>query len=181
MKLARRFLLACFAVAMLAPVTFAEDHKLSGENTTLKFVGSKSDGKHEGQFPKLEGNIAVDEADHSKTKLSLTIDMTALTSDDPKLTEHLKNADFFEVKKYPTAKFESKKVEVKAEHDYVVTGDLTMHGKTSSVTIPLKLEEKDGGHVLSGKWKIDRTKWGITYGKGKINDEVDLSVSIKLH
>lgn len=180
MKLARRLLLSLFALALVAPVASAADHKLSGENTTLKFVGVKSDGKHEGQFPKLEGTIAVDEADHSKTKISLTIDMTALTSDDPKLTEHLKNPDFFEVKKYPTAKFESKKVEVKAEHEYVVTGDLTLHGKTSSISFPLKLEEKDGGHVLSGKWKLDRTKWGITYGKGKINDEVDMSVNIKL-
>lgn len=180
MKLARRLLLALFALALAAPVASAVDHKLSGENTTLKFVGSKKDGKHEGQFPKLEGTIAVDEADHTKTKLSLTIDMNGLTSDDPKLTNHLKNADFFEVKKYPTAKFASTKVEVKGEHEYVITGDLTLHGKTAPITFPLKLEEKDGAHVLSGAWKLDRTKWGITYGKGMINDEVDMSVSIKL-
>jgi polyisoprenoid-binding protein YceI len=179
MKLARRLMLACFAVALAVPA-FAADHKLSGENTTLKFVGSKKDGKHEGQFPKLEGTISVNEEDHSKTKISLTIDMTALTSDDPKLTGHLKNADFFEVKKYPTAKFESTKVEIKAEHEYLVTGDLTLHGKTASISFPLKLEEKDGGHTLSGKWKLDRTKWGITYGKGMINDEVDMSVNINL-
>lgn len=180
MKLARRLLLACFAVAMLAPVAFAEDHKLTGENTTLKFVGSKKDGKHTGQFPKLEGSIVTDGDDHSKTKLTLTIDMTALTSDDAKLTSHLKNADFFEVKKYPEAKFVSTKVEVKGDHEYVITGDLTLHGKTAPITFPLKMEEKDGGHTLTGAWKIDRTKWGITYGKGMINDEVDMSVSIKL-
>jgi polyisoprenoid-binding protein YceI len=180
MKLARRLLLAFFAVALVAPTAFAEDHKLSGENTTLKFVGSKKDGKHTGQFPKLEGSIVTDGADHSKTKLTLTIDMTALTSDDAKLTGHLKNADFFEVKKYPEAKFVSTKVEVKGDHEFVITGDLTLHGKTAPITFPLKMEEKDGGHTLTGAWKLDRTKWGITYGKGMINDEVDMSVSIKL-
>jgi polyisoprenoid-binding protein YceI len=180
MKLARRLLLALFAFALVAPVATAADHKLSGENTTLKFVGSKKDGKHEGRFPKLEGTIAVDEADKSKSKITLTIDMSALTSDNPMLTNHLKAADFFEVKKYPEAKFASTKVEVKGEHEFVVTGDLTLRGKTASITFPLKLSEKDGAPVLSGEWKLERSKWGISYGKGMINEEVDMSVHIKL-
>jgi polyisoprenoid-binding protein YceI len=181
MKLARRFLLALFAVALIIPAASAADHKLSGENTTLKFTGSKKDGKHSGQFPKLEGAIVMEGDDATKAKLTVTIDMTALTSDNPMLTGHLKNADFFEVKKYPEAKFESTKVEVTGDHEYKVTGDLTMHGKTAPITFPLKMSEKDGVRTLAGEWKLDRTKWGITYGKGMINDEVDMSVSIKLN
>lgn len=181
MKLARRLLLALVALTLIAPVASAADHKLSGENTVLKFTGSKKDGKHTGQFPKLEGAIAMEGDDPTKAKLSVNIDMTALTSDNPMLTGHLKNADFFEVKKYPSAKFESTKVEVTGDHEYKVTGDLTMHGKTAAITFPLKLSEKEGVKTLAGEWKLDRTKWGISYGKGMINDEVEMSVSIKLN
>lgn len=181
MKLARRFLIAFFALALVVPAASAADHKLSGENTTLKFTGSKKDGKHSGQFPKLEGAIAMEGDDATKAKITLTIDMTALTSDNPMLTGHLKNADFFEVKKYPDAKFASTKVEVKGDHEYLVTGDLTMHGKTAAISFPLKLSDKDGAKTLSGEWKLKRSNWGISYKLADINDEVDMSVSIKLN
>lgn len=180
MKLARRLFLSLVMIACAAPIASAKDHVLKGENTTLKFVGSKKDGKHSGQFPKLEGKIEMPGDDATKAKITLTIDMTALTSDNPMLTAHLKNADFFEVKKYPEAKFVSTKIEVTGDHEYKITGDLTLRGKTAPITFPLKFVEKDGEHLLKGEWKLERSKWGITYGKGMINDEVDMSVEIKL-
>lgn len=178
MKLARRFLLVCGILAAVGSPSLAVEHKLTGENTTIKFVGSKKDGKHEGAFPKLTGSIVMD-GDASKAKLNVTIDMTALTSDNPMLTGHLKNADFFEVKKYPEAKFVSTKVEEK-DGVYNVTGDLTLHGKTAPITFPVKLTKTDDSATLTSEFKLKRSEWGITYGKGMINEEVDMSFTIKL-
>ena len=59
----------------------AKDHKLTGENTTIKFVGTKKDGKHEGSFKKVDGTLSVDAADLAKTKLSVTIDIESMPSD----------------------------------------------------------------------------------------------------
>lgn len=153
------------------------EYKLSGDNTKIEFEGTKKDGKHTGSFPKLSGSFDLAD-DPTKAKISVKIDMEALTSDNDMLTNHLKNADFFETKKYPEAKFVSKSV--KANKDgYLVTGDLTMHGKTKEISFPAKISKADGVATLTSEFKINRGDWGITYGEGKIDEAVKLTVSIK--
>jgi polyisoprenoid-binding protein YceI len=98
-------------------------------------------------------------------------------SDDAKLTTHLKSPDFFEVKKFPQAKFVTTKV-VRVGLENKVTGDLTMHGKTKSVTFPINFKHTLQGLNADATLKIDRTQWGITYGKGMIDDEVAIVISI---
>ncbi len=159
----------------------AEDHKLSGENTTIKFVGSKKDGKHEGTFKKLDGTLTVDAADVTKSKLSVTIDVESMTTDAEKLTAHLKSPDFFDAKKNPQAKFASTAIKAGAEKDsYTVTGDLTLLGKTKPVTFTAKSATADGTTTVSGQCEIKRSEWGMTYGKDKVNDEVQLTLEVKL-
>ena len=99
----------------------------------------------------------------------------SLWSDDEKLTGHLKNPDFFDVKKYPTIKFESTKIE-HSDGKAKITGKLTMLDKTVEVKIPTTSEVTDSSLKVVGDFKIDRTKWGMNYGKGKVDDEVELKV-----
>ena len=159
----------------------AEDHKLTGENTTIKFVGTKKDGKHEGSFKKVEGTLSVDAADVSKSKLTVTIDIDSMTTDADKLTAHLKSPDFFDAKANPTAKFVSTAVNAGKEKDtYSITGDLTLLGKTNKVTFDAKAVTADGTKTVSGQTTIKRSQWGMTYGPDKVNDEVQLTLEVKL-
>jgi polyisoprenoid-binding protein YceI len=156
------------------------EHKLSAENTTIKFVGSKKDGQHAGSFGKVEGTLTSD-ADLAKSKLSVTIDIDSLTSDDAKLTGHLKSPDFFDAKRFPTAKFVSTAIKAGADKDsYSITGDLTMLGKTHPVTFPAKATTADGVTTIAGDCAIKRSNWGMNYGPDKVNDEVKLSLAVKL-
>src|SRR5258708_794836 len=91
------FCVAVFASSVFITTAVAAEFELTGENTKVEFVGTKADGKHTGSFPKLTGTFDVP-SDVTKTKISVTIDMEALESDDPKLTGHLKSPDFFETK-----------------------------------------------------------------------------------
>ena len=99
-------------------------------------------------------------------------------ADNPKLTAHLKSPDFFGVKSNPSARFVSTRVE-KAGGEYKITGDLTMLGKTNTITVPAQITTNNGGLTVAAKFKIDRTEWGMTYGRGKIDDDVSLTVNIK--
>lgn len=172
-----RFACAALAMAVLATgVLMGADYPLTGTNTTIKFVGAKPNGKHEGGFKTVTGTATVGD-DLAQLKISLEIDMNSLYSDNPKLTSHLKSPDFFGVKSNPKSKFVSTKVE-KDGADYKVTGDLTMLGQTKSISFPAQIAVKDGALTLSSKLTIDRTQWGMTYGKGKIDDEVALTVSV---
>jgi polyisoprenoid-binding protein YceI len=160
------------AVVMAADVKYP----LTGENTTVTFVGTKDGGKHDGGFKKLSGVATVTDGDPAKLAIEVAIETDSIYSDDAKLTTHLKAPDFFDVKTNPTAKFVTSKVE-KTATGYTVTGDLTLNGKTKSVTFPAKITTANG-LSLTSDFKIDRTQFGMVYGKGKIHDEVSLKVKV---
>jgi polyisoprenoid-binding protein YceI len=170
-----RLLLSAATLLGLIAGTQAEETKiaLTGSNTTIEFVGTKKDGKHTGGFKKITGSYAVDAADPTTGKISVIIDTESLYSDDEKLTGHLKAPDFFSVKKFPEAKFVSSKI-VKDGAKYKVVGTLTLLGKAGEVEIPATITAAG----LVGSTIIDRTKWGMTYGAGKIDDGVALTVKV---
>ena len=167
------------AFALLVAFTFtasAADTKysLTGDNAKITFVGTKPDGKHDGGFKKLTGTATV--TDGTLTAIEVEIATDSLWSDDQKLTTHLKSPDFFGVKDNPKATFKTTKIE-KTKEGYDITGDLTMLGKTKSIKFPAKVTADDSLN-LTAEFKIDRTQWGMVYGKGKINDEVALKLNV---
>ena len=109
-----RALFTVTVAALIVSPAFAADIKLTGENTTITFVGKKPDGKHAGGFKTVSGTAKVDGTDLTTLKLDATIDVNSIFSDDEKLTGHLKSPDFFDVKNHPKAMFKVTKVE-KAE------------------------------------------------------------------
>ena len=166
------------ALSVFVADATAAEYKLSGQNTKIAFEGAKKDGKHVGSFPKLSGSFNVAD-DLSKSKIAVKIDMEGLESDDAKLTGHLKSPDFFETKKYPEAKFESKSFT--AEKDgYKVTGELTMHGKTKEISFPAKVVHTQGSATLSSEFSIKRSEWGITYKLSDIEDVVKMTIDVKV-
>lgn len=172
----RRALFVAGLVALAAAqVVAADTYPLTGDNTKITFTGTKKKGKHEGGFKKLSGTATGDAAD---LKIEVDIDTTSLWSDNGKLTDHLKAPDFFAVKDHPKATFKSTKVE-KTDDGYAITGDLTMLGKTKPVTLPAKVSTSGGTLTLTSETKINRTDWGMTYGKGMIDDDVALKVEVK--
>lgn len=165
------FLLAASAGA--ADVKYA----LNGDNTQVTFVGTKPGGMHTGGFKKLAGSATIPDGKLEAMTIEVEIDTDSLFSDNEKLTGHLKNPDFFGVKDHPKATFKSTKIE-KTDKGYTITGDLTMIGKTKPVKIPATVTEKDGMLTINGAFSIDRTEWGMNYGKGKIDDKVSLVVAV---
>jgi polyisoprenoid-binding protein YceI len=172
------FTLALVAVVGLGLSTVAADEKyaLSGDNTKVQFIGTKSDGKHEGGFKKLTGAAVVE--DGAPKKLEVEIDVESIYTDAEKLTAHLKSPDFFAAKTHPKSKFVSTKIE-KSTAGYSVTGDLTLVGKTKSITFPATASVEGGKLTLKSKFKINRTDFGMTYGAGKIDDEVTLMIDVE--
>jgi polyisoprenoid-binding protein YceI len=172
-------ILSVVAMVLLVSQSRAAETKfaLNSDNTKVVFAGYKPDGKHNGGFKLLAGSATIDGADITTLKISVDIDMNSTYTDDEKLTAHLKSPDFFGVKANPKSKFVSTKV-VKSDAGYNVTGKLTLNGKTKDVTFPAKIELADDTLKLSASFNIDRNNWGISFGKGKINDEVGLGVGL---
>ncbi len=160
-------------VALLVSPCFGETLKLNKEKSKITFVGKKSDGKHEGGFKEFKTEAKADLENPDKSSIEIEIDTTSLFSDDENLTNHLKNPDFFDVRKHPKITFESTKIE-HTDDGATITGKLKMLDKTVEVKVSAKTEMSEKEIKLVADFKIDRTKWGMTFGKGKINEEVEI-------
>ena len=83
------------------------------------------------------------------------------------LEGHLKNSDFFDVEKFPTASFAITSVADLDTDDAncSITGNLTMKGISKSVTFPALVVAKADGSLeaISDKFTINRTEWDIKF------------------
>jgi polyisoprenoid-binding protein YceI len=153
-------------------------------SSTFGFVGSKVTGKHEGAIPKFTGWVELAKGKAEGGKIAVELDMASVTSDDDKLTGHLKAPDFFDIAKYPKATFESTEIKKGGEKgaSHTVSGNLDFHGVKKSITFPAKITESATEVVADAEFVINRKDFNIVYaGKADdlIRDEVVLKLKIK--
>jgi polyisoprenoid-binding protein YceI len=163
----------------LAPAESVELTLVAGDSE-INFVGSKPDGKHKGGFTKFTVNADANFEEPTQSSLAVEIDAKSLWSDDDKLSNHLKSPDFFDVRNNPKITFESTKI-VPGEDGgekgtATITGEWTMLGKTVEVEVPVEAEVTEQSIEMTADFTIDRTKWGMTYGQGKIDNKVKVEV-----
>jgi polyisoprenoid-binding protein YceI len=154
---------------------------LSPENTKIQFVGTHTGDKPDprtGTFEKFTVQAKLDPAAGTLSSVSVDIDTTSIKTDIEKLTDHLKSADFFNVNEHPTAKFESTKIETGADGQSTITGNLTLLGVTKEISFPAKVVVQDGKLSLQADFTIDRSEFGMTYGEGKVDYPVKMTVSV---
>ena len=146
-----------------------------------------------GNFEKYSGVVDINEMDITKSKVEVTIDMNSVNTNVKKRDDHLRSADFFDVAKYPTMTFVSKKVTVASPDNLKVTGDLTLHGVTKEVVLDLEGptgESKDPwGNIRKGATattKINRKDFGLTWNQALetggvlVGDEVELTLEVEM-
>lgn len=152
-------------------LTFTDASKIS-------FIGSKVTGSHDGGFNEFDGSVAMEGDDVTTATIDVTIDMNSTWTDTDRLTGHLKSPDFFDVENHPKSRFTSTKIEADGDA-YSVTGDLTLHGVTKSVTFPASISYDDGTLTANAEFSINRMDFGIVY-PGKPDDLIREDVLIKL-
>jgi polyisoprenoid-binding protein YceI len=164
-------------LAFLSSSTSAQTLKLLADKSKIEFVGAKPDGKHTGGFAKFQGEVRHG-ADANDISLKLEIETASIFSDNEKLTTHLKTPDFFNVRAYPKASFESTKVEKQDDKSGVIHGKLTILGQTKEISIPVQVEHADTVAILKAAFAIDRTDFGMDYGAGKIDNKVQITATL---
>jgi len=149
-----------------------------GPESKIGFVGSKVTGSHEGGFEAFEGLIHLVGGMAEGAHVQVDIDTTSLWADAEKLTKHLKSPDFFDVAQFPTARFESISVAREGD-DYVITGNLDLHGVQKSISFPATIDVTDGTIRTQAEFSINRFDFGIVYA-GMADDLIREEVVIKL-
>ncbi len=147
-------------VSLLATVTlFAGTYNLDIAHSSVGFtVKHMMISNVKGQFNKFNGSFIYDKKTKILKSLNGTVDTASVDTKITKRDNHLRSADFFNVKKYPTMSFTLDKV--KGDTAY---GKLTLHGITKEIKLEL---EKNG--TITDPWGNTRTGLSLN---GKINRE----------
>jgi polyisoprenoid-binding protein YceI len=146
-----------------------------------------------GTFDKHTGVVDINDKDITKSKVTVTIDTASVNTNVQKRDEHLRSGDFFDVEKFPTMTFVSKKVAKAGKGKLAVTGDLTLHGITKEVVLsvegPSKESKDPWGNIRSGAAataKINRKDFGLVWNKAletggvAVGEEITINLEIEM-
>jgi len=136
-----------------------------------------------GKFTKSQGVIIFNESQPQLSSVEVTIDTNSIMSGVDRLDTHLKSEDFFNVAKFPTAKFISKEISVTALNTSKIKGELTLLGITKPVILEARLN-KLGIHPYTQKKTagftaamiIKRSDFGMIFGAPGISDDVKINI-----
>ena len=145
-----------------------------------------------GSLTSFQAEVETEGEDFTTAKISLSADMTSISTNNDQRDGHLRNSDFFEVEKYPELRFTSTKVEKMESDTFALFGDLTLKGVTKPVKLNVEFNgvTKDpwggerAGLVITGK--INRSEWGVNFngvletGGVMLSEEVRIISEIQL-
>ena len=157
---------------------------LTPENSKIEFIGTHAGARPDprlGGFEKFTGQADADPETKTLKSVSMEIDAKSVwTQVGGPLTNHLKNADFFDVNEFPNIIFKSTNIDATdaPEGKYTLTGELTLHGVTKAIGIPATVKIGADGLTLISQFTIDRTEFGMTAVLDRVEKAVSLTVVI---
>ncbi len=185
----RRTLLSAALAAALAAPAWAADYAADPAHSQATFtVSHLTVTKVSGQIPIQSAAVSTG-ANDLPTKVEASLDLRGVDTREPDRDRDLRSDDFFDVAKYPTMTFVSRKVEG-TPAAFTIGGDLTFHGVTKPVTLAAKLEGKvtdsrGRTHLgYSASTTIDRRDWGLNWGKMSggaliVGNEVTINLTVE--
>lgn len=121
-----------------------------------------------GEFKKFKGTFKFNPKDFSKTELDATAETASVDTSVKKRDDHLKSADFFDAKKYPTMTFKSKSAKKTGDNTFDLLGDITIRGVTKPTTFKVtykgEIKAKDKITLaFKGTTEINRKDFGVNF------------------
>src|SRR5260370_21432818 len=139
-----------------------------------------------GSFTKVTGTVVINDRDIAQSEVSATIDANSVDTRVEARDKDLKSPHFFEVEKYPTIEFKSKKI-VSSGGRLQVIGDLTIHGTTRDVTLDVdgptpELADPWGNlrRGISAAATINRKDFNLLYNDLLKTGETGLGCPLKI-
>jgi polyisoprenoid-binding protein YceI len=134
----------------------------------------------------VSGTVQYDPANPAKTAIQATIDVASVDTRVEMRDNDLRSANYFDVAKYPTITFQSKRVEAAGAGKLKVIGDLTIHGTTKEVVLDVdgpspQMKDPWGNQRVgaSATTKVNRMDFGVSGGKGAVGEEISITIDIE--
>ncbi len=187
------FLKAAMAVLLLfSPLSALAEVKITGKEiyhfdkshtNIMWFASHMGFSDSMGQFMDFDGKIILDHDNPDQSSVTFTLKTASIMTGLPEFDKHLKTADFFDVEKYPTARFVSKKVTLLDENLAQVEGDFTLLGRTLPLVLKVRLNKRamdiQKNIMRTGfsvKTTVKRSRWGMKKYLPFVGDQVKIRI-----
>ena len=189
MKTFRFVLVHTLFILLLCTISSAEIFVVDRTHSSVGFSIRHLLSRVHGRFTDFSGTIRYDEKKPEETIIDFEIKAMSIATDNDDRDKHLRGADFFNVDTFQTMTFKSSNV-TQNEKGISVTGSLTIHGVTKTVTIPIEVlgVQKSAERSIAGfasEFTIDRKEFGIIWnrpldwGGTLLSDDVKIFVEIE--
>jgi polyisoprenoid-binding protein YceI len=170
----------------------ADSYTIDPAHTSIVFsVGHSGLSYTYGFFRRASGSYVIDKANPNNSRFQLVIEADSLDTNHAKRDEHLRGPDFFNVQQFPTIRFESTRCDFSETpergREFLLTGNLTMHGVTRQVKIPLRMlaeglgPYKDRRTGFLCQYDLKRSDYGMTelLKDNLVGDAVSITISFE--
>ena len=183
----RRFFLLGAASVCLLPgkaARAAESLRIGAGRGTIDFaIGNSSLFRTTGSFKQWQGTLQVDDADESRSSVTVKVNTASIDVLDAQQTAMLKDADFFDVAKFPEMTYASTRIQRLSESAFKVEGEITLRGITRPMPLDVSVTERKpnapAGAVYArfkATGKIKRSEFGMVKYIDMVGDTVDFSI-----
>jgi len=148
--------------------------------------------KVHGQFPDVTGTVTGSAENPELATIDVTVGLAGLSTGQEQRDGHLKSADFFDVEQFPNMTFKSTSIKKTGDETFDVTGDLTLHGVTKSITLKAEVSPEItspfGGYKVgvTATGVLNRDDFGMTWNQAieaggvMVGKEVHFTIDLEL-
>jgi polyisoprenoid-binding protein YceI len=151
------------------------------DKSEIRFISKQMGANVEGRFRKWKANVDLRPADPARSKADIEVDLGSidLASDDSE--DEVKRPRWFDVVKFPVAKFTSTGIKSLGSDKYEIAGKLSMKGITKDIVVPLALrKDASGNSVAQGEFTLNRLEFKIGDGQWSDPDVVANEVLVRV-
>lgn len=132
-----------------------------------------------GDFTGLRGKIIFDPAKLSTASFDVSVEVATLDTDSEMRDEHLKEAEYFDVAKFPSIYIKSTRVTPSSTPGrYYMFADLTIKGTTRPIEFGFSAAPKEGGYFFDGEFTIDRLDYKVGDKSISLQDKVVITLKV---
>ena len=145
-----------------------------------------------GRFGDVKGTVQYNEANPAQSRVEIEIGIHSIDTRTEQRDQHLRSPDFFDVEKFPTMRFVSRRIEGDPNGEFKLIGDLTIRDQTREIVLDAEFQGRNrdpwGGERMGfeAKGKLNRKDFGLHWnqalesGGWLVGEDLKLTIEVEL-
>lgn len=148
------------------------------QNNPVSFSIKNAGFTVNGFFEKFTTDIVYNTADVSKSHFNGEVLVASINTDNKIRDKHLKEADYFDIEKYPSITFKSTSVVSKGSGKLSITGNLKIKNVSKKISFDVAVKQIGGKNEFSGNIPINRRDFGVGGKSFILSDNLIIKLKI---